>query len=97
MLNKFQQYLISKNFKEFSANGSPSTVIDYAWRINKICKCEGITIEQLSSNINKYLELYGRLGEKWSTGRRSHVSYWNALKHFRKFILVSRFEGANNA
>lgn len=29
MLNKFREYLISKGFKEYSANNSPSTCIDY--------------------------------------------------------------------
>ncbi|MBE6455301.1 MAG: hypothetical protein E7014_02490 [Alphaproteobacteria bacterium] len=95
MLNKFREYLISKGFKEFSASNRSSTVIDYAWRISKIIEQEGITVEQLSTNINKYIELYGKLGEKWSTGQRSHQSYINALKNFRKFILVSRFGGQN--
>ena len=65
MLNKFREYLISKGFKEYSANSRPSTCVDYCWRISKIIEKEGISIEDLSTNINKYLELYGKLGEKW--------------------------------
>lgn len=95
MLNKFREYLISKGFKEYSANLSPSTCQDYPYRLRKLIEKENITIEQLSTNINKYIELYGKSGEKWSVGRRSHESYINALKHFRKFILVSRFGGQN--
>ena len=95
MLNKFREYLISKGFKEYSANNNPSTCIDYCWRISKIIEKEGITIEQLSTNINKYLELYGKSGEKQNIGKLSHESYINSLKHFRKFILVSRFGGQN--
>ena len=95
MLNKFQAYLVSKGYKEFSANSNPSTAIDYPWRISKIVEKEGITLETLSSEIQKYLEEYGRQGQKWIVGRRSHESYINALKQFRKFVLVQRFGGAN--
>lgn len=91
MLNKFQAYLVSKGYKEFSANSNPSTAIDYTWRISKIIEKEGITLETLSSEIQKYLEEYGRQGQKWIVGRRSHESYINALKQFRKFVLVQRF------
>ena len=52
---------------------------------------KNITVEQLSAQINEYLKLYGMNGEKWSEGRRSHQSYINALRQFRKFILVKRF------
>ena len=95
MLNQFRSYLLNKGYKEFSANGSPSTAIDYVWRINKICEREHITEEQLSTQINEYLKLYGMNGEKWSEGRRSHQSYINALRQFRKFVLVQRFGGTN--
>ena len=95
MLKKFQAYLVSKGYKEFSANYYPSTAIDYPWRISKIVEKEGITLETLSSEIQKYLEEYGRQGQKWIVGRRSHESYINALKQFRKFVLVQRFGGAN--
>ena len=95
MLKKFQAYLVSKGYKEFSANSNPSTAIDYPWRISKIVEKEGITLETLSSEIQKYLEEYGRQGQKWIVGRRSHESYINALKQFRKFVLVQRFGGAN--
>lgn len=91
MLEQFQAYLVQKGYKEFSANGSPSTVIDYAWRINKICKKEGITEQQLADHINEYLKQYSMNGEKWDISKRSHQSYWNALRNFRKFVLISRF------
>ena len=51
MLEKFQKFLIQKGYKEFSVNGSPSTVIDYAWRLEKICLRENMTEEQLAENI----------------------------------------------
>lgn len=95
MLNKFQAYLIERGFKEFSMNGSRSTAWDYPYRISKIIAAEGISLEKLSAGIAKYLELYGPKGEKWTTGRRSHHSYFQALRHFRKFMLVQRFGGVN--
>ena len=95
MLNQFQAYLVQRGYREFSINGNPSTACDYPWRIGKIIEKEGITLEELSNNIQKYMELYKRNGERWSLSRRSHESYYNALKNFRKFILVSRFGGAN--
>ena len=91
MLNKFQAYLVSKGYKEFSVNGNPSTACDYPWRIGKIIEKEGITLEKLSTDITKYLELYGKSGEKQNIGKLSNESYINALKQFRKFILVQRF------
>ena len=95
MLKKFQAYLVSKGYKEFSANGSRSTACDYAFRIAKIVENEKITLEELSNNIQKYMDLYKRNGERWNLSRRSHESYYNAIKNFRKFILVSRFGGQN--
>ena len=94
-LESFRQFLISKGYKEYSANANPSSVLDYCWRISKIIEKEGITLESLSRSIEHYINLYGRTGEKWCIGRRSHESYINALKQFRKFVLVQRFGGAN--
>lgn len=90
MLNQFQAYLVARGYKEFSVCGNPSTAIDYAWRISKIIEREGITLETLSTNISKYLELYGMNGEKWTIGRKSHQSYFQALRQFRKFVLIQR-------
>lgn len=95
MLNQFQAYLVQRGYREFSINGNPSTAIDYAWRVAKVCEKENYTAKQLADNINTILEQYGPKGEKWTTGRRSHHSYFQALRHFRKFILVQRFGGAN--
>ena len=95
MLNQFQAYLVQKGYKEFSISGNPSTAIDYAWRVAKVCEKENYTVKQLADNINTILEQYDPKGEKWTIGRRSHESYINALKQFRKFVLVQRFGGVN--
>ncbi len=94
-LENFRQYLINKGYKEFSASNNPSTCEDYTYRLSRLLVAENITLDELSSNIQKYIDLYGRTGEKWCVGRRSHESYINALKQFRKFVLVQRFGGAN--
>lgn len=88
MLNQFQAYLVQKGYKEFSVSGNPSTAIDYSWRVAKVCEKENYTVKQLADNINTILEQYGHCGQKWTIGRRSHESYINALKQFRKFVLV---------
>ena len=95
MLNQFQVYLVQRGYKEYSINGNPSTAIDYAWRVAKVCEKESYTAKQLADNINTILEQYGHRGDKWTIGRRSHESYINALKQFRKFALVQRFGGVN--
>ena len=95
MLNQFRNYLINKGYKEFSANGTPSTAIDYVWRIEKVIEKENMTEQQLIENITIILKQYDKAGEKWCIGRRSHESYINALKQFRKFLLIQRFGGAN--
>ena len=67
-------------------------VADCKLRSNLSCS---YTAKQLAENINTILEQYGHCGDKWTIGRRSHESYINALKQFRKFALVQRFGGAN--
>ena len=59
MLNQFQVYLVQRGYREFSINGNPSTAIDYAWRVAKVCEKENYTAKQLADNINTILEQYG--------------------------------------
>ena len=90
-IEAFKRYLINKGFKEYSANGNPSSVLDYSYRLGRLLAAENVTLDELSNNIQKYIALYGRDGEKWCIGRKSHQSYINALRQFRKFVLISRF------
>lgn len=80
---EFQNYLLAKGFKESSAN-------DYPWRISKICVAEKMTWDKLAQNINLILPKYSSTGEKHTLAKRSHFSYFHAIKHFALFI-------ANNA
>ena len=95
MLNQFQAYLVQRGYKEFSASGNPSSALDYRWRLKQVCLREGMTAEQLADNITTVLKQYDKTGDKWMIGKRSHESYINALKQFRKFVLVQRFGGVN--
>ena len=74
MLNQFQAYLVQRGYNEYSIYGNPSTAIDYAWRVAKVCEKENYTAKQLADNINTILEQYGHCGDKWTIGRRSHES-----------------------
>ena len=87
-LNQFANYLESQKFKV-------SSNLEYCWRIQKICEKENMTIDNLAENITTILKQYDKAGEKWCIGRRSHESYINALRNFRKFMLIQRFGGAN--
>ena len=51
MLNQFQAYLVQRGYREFSINGNPSTAIDYAWRVAKVCEKESYTV--ITDYINK--------------------------------------------
>ena len=94
-ITQFRNFLIQRGFKEYSASGRTSTCYDYCYRLCKLIEKEGITLEKLSSEIQKYLEEYGRQGPKWIIGKKSHESYYNAIKQFNKFVLVQRFGGVN--
>lgn len=90
MQNKFYDYL-SKKYKQLSANNSLSTCSDYCYRVSVVCRREGITMEQLAENIAQYVKAYSVTGEKADIGKRSHSSYYAALKQFEKFVLLQRF------
>lgn len=89
MQAEFKNWLISQGFKEYSASGNRSTVLDYLFRINKICQEEGLTWVMLSNNIDLILPLYETGGEKHQFGKRSHESVLNALRNFKKFATTS--------
>jgi len=87
MLDKFEKYLIEQGYKEFTPSGRPSTTYDYSKsRIPKICEREGISVEQLASNIRYYVEKYDDGGSESKFGKKSHNSFINALKKFEEFI-----------
>ena len=79
MLKKFENWLIENNYKI-------NTAKDYQGRIERLCKQENITLENLVANINSILPIY-EAGEKFAYGNRSHTSVKQALRHFNKFLI----------
>ena len=84
MLKDFEQYLIQKGYRQFTDSDNPSTVYDYLKRINKICEREHLTIIELEKNIDSILSKYDRGGSEEYFGLKSHSSYINALRRFKR-------------
>jgi len=87
MKKQFEEYLISKGYKQTTPSGHPSTVYDYIKRIDKICEWENMTWEQLSNNVQKILSLYDVGGVKENYGKLSHNAVISALRRFSEFIM----------
>lgn len=79
MLKKFKNWLIENNYKI-------NTAKDYEGRIERLCKQENITLENLVANIENILPIY-EVGEKYDYGNRSHTSVKQALRRFNKFLM----------
>jgi len=86
MLDNFKSYLIDNGYSLFTLNGNPSTVFDYIKRIEKICFREEITVDELSKEIDHYVNLYGPNGEESEFGKKSHGAFIAALKKFKEFL-----------
>lgn len=87
MLNKFQDYLISKGYSELTPKGKPSTAHDYSKsRIPKICERENITIDVLAQKISFYIDKYDTFGDESTFGNKSNRAFINALKRFKEFV-----------
>jgi len=86
MKKYFEDYLISKGYKQTTPSGHPSTVYDYVKRIHKICEWENMTWGQLADNIQDVLSQYNMGGLKEELGNKSHKAVINALKRFSEFV-----------
>jgi hypothetical protein len=86
MLENFKDYLIEQGYSELTPSGNPSTVYDYAKRVEKICDRENITIKRLAENISFYVDKYGPAGNESEFGKRSHNAFISALGRFEGFI-----------
>jgi len=78
MLNKFKNWLLEKHY-------SPLTSEDYKTRIERLCRKESFSLEQLVKHIKEILPLYERSGKRESYGCRSHTSVRQALRRFNAF------------
>lgn len=84
-LENFRIYLIQKGYTEFTPTGNNSTVYDYVNRVRNILDREKISIQNLATNIDSYVEKYDVDGKESEYGKRGHNSVINALKRFQDF------------
>ncbi|RAR75765.1 hypothetical protein [Flavobacterium aciduliphilum] len=83
--DNFEEYLIDNGYSQYTPSGKPSTVYDYIKRVEKICDREGISIEDLSVNINFYVKKYDTDGVEAEFGRKSNNAFISSLKRFKEF------------
>ena len=82
----YSKYLKDKDYSEESKNGNPSTVHDYAQRVERICKRENFASwDELGENIFGIIEKYGPNGSEKDYGSQSHGSNIKALQLFLEF------------
>lgn len=58
------------------------------YRVNQVRLAENLTWDDMIENIKNVLSKYSPLSDKWSVGRKSHKSVYNALRRFNEFALV---------
>ena len=51
--NEFKNYLIQKGYSEFSKNGRRSTVYDYTFRVQRVCRAEQLSIKLFYQTIQQ--------------------------------------------
>ncbi|MBO6880559.1 hypothetical protein [Winogradskyella sp.] len=87
ILENFKKYLVKRGYSDITPSGLPSTTTDYSKRrIPKICERENITLNELSKNINHYIDKYDKFGSEFEFGKKSNNAYINALKRFQEFL-----------
>ena len=86
VLKKFEEYLETKGYSSTTPNGKPSTTADYPKRILKTAECEGLTVEEVVTQIDTLVIEYDVGGTKEKQGNQSHNAVKNALKRFKEFI-----------
>lgn len=82
----FMDYLQEQGYSVKTPKGKPSTVYDYAKRINHICDREGITWAELAAKVDYYCSRYEIGGPEEDFGSKSHNAPRAALRCFRSFI-----------
>lgn len=88
MKQQFKDYLIKQGYSVTTPTGNPSTVYDYAKRIDKVCEWENLTWSGLAQNINAIVAQYDMGGTKEDLGLKSKSAVINALKRFSEFLKV---------
>lgn len=82
----FINYLIERGYKVYTKSGLPSTVFDYAKRIDCVMFWECYTSwYQVATNIKQLLVDYGIGGSMEEYGLKGHSAVINALRRFDEF------------
>ena len=85
MRDAFYAYLVAKGYKEYAPCGRKSTVYSYCNRIDLISDLEGMTWEELATNIDSVLPKYDVGGPHEDIGKKSNRTGINALRAFAEF------------
>lgn len=86
MKEQFKEFLVKQGYSVTTPSGNPSTVYDYAKRIDKVCEWENTTWAGLAENIGVIVAQYDGGGIKEELGRKSNSAVINALKRFSEFL-----------
>jgi hypothetical protein len=81
-------YLFEQGYSVTTPAGNPSTVYQYANRIENVCEWENMTWAGLAKNINAIVAQYDIGGTKEEIGLKSNSTVINALKRFSEFLKV---------
>lgn len=82
----YKMYLEKKGYSVVTPSGKPSTVDDYAGRVERICDREGISLSLLSTKIGFYLAKYDVGGKEEAYGRKSNYAYINGLRRYAEYL-----------
>ena len=91
MLNEFVEFLERTGYSKQTPSGNPSTITDYKNRIKKILEKESISIYQLYTDIDRYVQKYDTCGEEEEFGKKSHRAFISALKKFQEFKDINNY------
>ncbi|MBO5385874.1 HNH endonuclease [bacterium] len=82
---KFYQFLVNAGFSVQTPSGNPSTTYDYTKRIERVCKEESLSWEELLTAIDDIVIQYDKGGIKENLGKQSKSAVINALKQYQLF------------
>ena len=86
-IEAYKDYLVEKEYKEFTDNGAPSTVGHYARYVELVRKERGfLTLSDMAKEIDTLVEEYDDGGKYSKEGERGHETCINALKRFKEFL-----------
>lgn len=98
-LNKHRDYThhpgetkIEHDYGQFLKNKgyTNNTILSYTSALKSICAIEGVTIDTLFNDIEKYAPAYRKTGEKNHLGEKGHGTWRNALNRLLDFYLSTK-------